>query len=282
MPWPMLTYRGYYTRGKRDRRECVYLVKFGNFFLPRSFSWMEPENIEGLKSYIDALCTRNIGASAPWEDRGVAVDLVHQPAPEDVPMVWVSPERLLAVLRGEDPLQIPANAQVRITSHSTGNGRQLPVELQAEVLANEGPLFDRYVALIRQHVGSDKPLFYIETPPTKLRKGLVPYLGSTGANLPANDGILEHDEPSVTPKPIPTAPPRSIAEEPYATTAHNGYEEIISHVRNVERPYFVRRLVRQQSVFWAGTAWLAAGPWVVYHEDKTIADALALVGEEVA
>ena len=137
-------HRGYRGVPAKKHVRMVYLTRYANFYLPRSFSWNDPANRKGVREYIDALITRDIDTAQRFEANGMVSEQVFEDPPPNVPIVAINPDRLRTILRGEDPLEVPADAQLVWCGRTTGTkarkkhaGRYVPLAIMAELLSGE-------------------------------------------------------------------------------------------------------------------------------------------------
>src|SRR6056297_146291 len=106
-----------------------YNYKAINYHMPRKFVWTG-ESEDELKDYIAALYDRRALQIKAFEDAGLVADQAYEEPPEEVPMVKVSGEMLLAVALGEMPLEMPITGQLLYKPTRDGMAWQrIPVEI---------------------------------------------------------------------------------------------------------------------------------------------------------
>jgi hypothetical protein len=175
------------------------------------------------------------------------------------------------MLRGEEVLEIPVDARIRFkpnNNHYTVN------DVDAAIFGKE--LTEEYIKALRRMVGEGRPVMAVTTPEEKalLEKygfRLVDSKMHTGANLDIARDEYNLPEPGVE---VPDSP-APVAETSVSSIQHPSHTETVSLITgNNQRPYFVRRLLRQQHLLWSGTSYQADGPWTEYHRDQSRLTAL--------
>lgn len=101
-------------QGGVERMTCTYGLKYVNLFLPRSFTWLLPHDTGALRQYIDALVFKDVDTAAAAEAKGHAVDMVYAEPDTNVPIIQLVPERIISILRGEEPFEVAENAQIQV------------------------------------------------------------------------------------------------------------------------------------------------------------------------
>jgi len=265
-------HRGFMCFLKQRERQirCIYKVNGCNLWIPRDFMWQNSSKVD-CNHYMDLLCQKRIADAKAIEDQGLVKDAVYDTAvSEDRPFVNIHPARLLAMLRGEEVLEIPVDARIRFkpnNNHYTVN------DIDAAIFSKE--LTEEYVRCLRRMVGEGRPVIATTMPDEKklLEKygfRLIDAKMHSGANLDiARD---EYGETAVVQTPGAPAP---IDETPVSIEQLDTHTETVTLITgNGQRPYFVRRLLRHQHVLWSGTSYQPDGPWTEYHRDPARLTAL--------
>lgn len=259
----ILGHRGYRMIQKNGAYICSYLFKHSNYFMPRRFLWGQIERVPELYEYIDALGGQRIRDIKELEDIGDVKDIEYEDVPTDVPIISITPQRLMAILRGEDTLSVPATAKLRFCDTT---GHHYPAEFFAELAGDKS--MELYIEKINQLVEEGRPILYFN--------GAVPRFNNERFKVVNSSIQLELAEKTLEDT-------RGYAERSTATeesvineTDHGSYVELISLLNaREEKPYYTRRLLdKDRNVVWSGTSYHMQGPWRVYAEDKTRLEAL--------
>ena len=270
------THRGYICHLKQRNRQirCIYLIKQCNLWMPREFIW-ENTSRGDCNHYIDLLAQKRLIEAQVFEKQKLAVDHVYERgSADDRPFVNINAQRLIAMLRGEEILEVPVDARIRFVPPK---GRYTANDVDAEILGKE--LTEEYFKAIQRSVGEGKPIVCVSMPD---EKETVEKFGfrlnddylHTGFNLAIARGTPSHDEN----EPAPEAPPVPVSETPVSDVNHGTYTETVSLITGNEQvPYFVRRLIRDQYLLWCGTSYDAKGPWAEYSRDQSRLTALGIV-----
>ena len=270
-------YRGYMCFMKQRERQirCIYKIPQCNLWMPREFFWQNSSKNDCCH-YIDLLARKRIADAKTIEESGMAKELVYDnstPNPEDRPFVNIHPVRLLAMLRGEEVLEVPIDARIRFKP-AGGKGSYTSNDVDAAIFGDE--LTEEYLRTIRRFVGEGRPIIASAMPSEKVlleKYGfrLIDEKMHSGANLDIARDELNIPATGVE-MPVSPAP---VAETPVSSIAHPSHTETVSLITgNNQRPYFVRRLLRQQHLLWSGTSYQADGPWTEYHRDQSRLTAL--------
>lgn len=239
----------------------VYLMKNCNFFLPRTFIWADPTNHKGVKDYIDTLISRDFFEAKKFEEAGMVSDAVFHDPPEDVRVIRISADRLRTVLRGEDPLEVPADSQLVWSDPSCG---YIPQHIMAEIVSEEMEHIQRQY--IEDKIAQGRPVMYKNTPVRHIPKLQdEPEKNHFGINMTG-----EEESPSAELPPAPTS------EQPISTQKYERHTDIITLVVGGHRAYFVRRLVSGANQLWCGTAYSPDGRWTEYYRDQARLTALGV------
>ena len=268
-------HRGYMCFLKQRQRQCrcIYKVNGCNLWMPREFIWQNSSKVD-CNHYIDLLAQKRIADAKAIEDKGLVADATYDTSvsPER-PFVNVHPGRLLAMLRGEEVLEIPVDARIRFkpnNNHYTVN------DVDAAIFGEE--LTEEYLRFLRKVIGEGRPVIAVSTPSEKtlLEKygfRLVDSKMHSGANLDIareESGVdVSHDDMQAAPAPV--------NETSVTSTDHGTHTETVSLITgNSQQPYFVRRLLRGQHLLWSGTSYDASGPWTEYHRDNSRLTAIGI------
>ena len=249
---------------------CTFQLKDANHWLPRTFVWNDRDR-DALMSYIDALTEKNKTVAAMWETKGVPTEHVYVAAPECI--IRLDPAKLMAVLRGEYALEVPAYGRIMLTSE----GQQLvymPQAVEASLLAADGPLAELYLKRIRQMVGAGEPVVCMT------RKEFdSPSVKAIGLTLWNPKGNLTGD--IKPPKRIPFFTQDLTEQAPEsAPVQRNEAEEIeinrVEHSTHLEinytkGDYFVRRLFLDEMEFYVASSY-DGQQWDVFSVDQAIYD----------
>lgn len=242
--------------------------------MPREFFWQNTSRADCLH-YIDLLAQKRIADAKAIEDSGLVSDATYETetAGPDRNFVTVNPERLLAMLRGEEVLEVPIDSRIRF---HPGKKRYTSNDLDAAIF--DDAVTDAYYTRIRKMVGEGRPIFVVSMPDEKhtLEKyghRLVDAKMHSGMNLDVACEEAGVGEDTIQ---IPVAP-APVAEVVVASIQHGTHMETVTLITgNNQTPYFVRRLLRDQLLLWSGTAFKAEGPWTEYHKDTARLTALGI------
>lgn len=267
-------YRGYalYLRWKDQRIRCVYNMKHCNIWLPREFFW-ESTSVEDCGQYIDLLCLKKLIEAKKFEDAKLATEHVYtSESLEKSNYVNISPVRLMALLRGEEILEIPITSRIRFVA---SNKRYTVNDIDAEIFGKE--MTEAYFNALSHAVQNGKPIAVVSNLSEKItaRKygmNLVDHRSTSGCNLALNAELVPEGETLQdvsSPSPVEETIVSSIEE-----TTHTETVSLITGQGT--RPYFVRRLMRGQHLLWCGTSYTATGPWTEYQRDNSRLTALKI------
>jgi hypothetical protein len=260
---------------QRERRiRCCYKLARCNLWIPREFYW-ENTSRSDCNHYIDMLCAKKLIDAKVFEEQKLAVDHTYERGSgEDRPFVTINAQRLIAMLRGEEILEVPVDARIRFVPPK---GRYTSNDVDAEILGKE--LTEEYFRAVQRSVGEGRPIICINMPD---EKETVEKFGfrlndeymHTGCNLAIARGTPSRDEN----EPVPEAPPVPVSETSVSEVNHGTYTETVSLITGNEQvPYFVKRLIRDQHLLWCGTSYEAKGPWAEYTRDQSRLTALGIV-----
>jgi hypothetical protein len=260
---------------QRDRRiRCRYTLKLCNLWIPREFYW-ENTSRSDCNHYIDLLAQKKLLDAQVFEKQKLATEHVYERGPEaERPFVNVNAQRLIAVLRGEELLEVPVDARLRFIPKK---GRYTSNDIDAEMLGDE--LTEEYFKAIRRMVGEGVPVFCAQMPSEKdmLEKygyRLTDDVMHSGFNLAIARGTPCRDNSDERPV---SAPPVPVSETDVSSIHHKTHTETVSLITgNAQVPYFVRRLIRDQHLLWCGTSYDASGPWSEYQRDQSRLTALGI------
>ncbi len=261
-------YRGYKLRKNkaRDNFTCTYLFKHSNYHMPRSFVWGPSIHFNELQQFIDVLTQRQILEVKKFEEMGLATALEYEQPPEDVPIINISAQRLLAILRGEDTLSVPATAKIRFMESS---GQHYPLEVFAE-LAGESTL-GPYIETVLERIAEGRPVFCFGKVPSFVDPKRIQVVPSDVQLHQAEQMTARTDEYL---EPV-EAPPEEIIVKEAELPSHN--ETVSLLTRAGEAPYYTRRLLTKKGdLLWCGTSYHIQGPWTEYNRDKTRLEALGV------
>lgn len=263
-----------YLKQRVRQIRCMYLISRCNLWMPREFIWQNTSKVD-CNSYIDLLARKQLADAKVIENNGLVADqIMDHSAEPDRPFVTVTPARLLAMLRGEEVLEVPMDARIRFKptqAHYTLN------DLDAAIFGKE--LTEEYVRTLRRMVGEGRPIIAISTPEEKkiLEKygyRLVDSKMHSGANLDIareDMGLANDNTGEVFQAPAP------VNETSVSVVEHGTHTETVSLITgNNQTPYFVRRLLREQYLLWSGTSYEANGPWTEYTRDTSRLTALGI------
>ena len=262
---------------QRDRRiRCLYALKLCNLWIPREFYWENTSRAD-CNHYIDLLAQKKLLEAQVFEKQKLATEHTYERGPEgDRPFVNINAQRLVAMLRGEEVLEVPIDARLRFVPKMR---RYTSNDVDAEMLGDE--LTEEYVRSLRRMVGEGVPIFCTQLPEEKelLSKygfRLTDDIMHSGFNLAAARGTSVRGDGEL-PSP-PTQQPVPVSETDVSKVVHKAYIETVSLITgNDQVPYFVRRLIRDQYLLWCGTSYEASGPWSEYHRDPSRLTALGIV-----
>lgn len=259
-------HRGYICFMKQRERQirCQYRISRCNLWMPREFLWQNTSRGDCCH-YIDLLARKEIAAARAIQEQGLVADIVFETeTADDRPFVTIHPTRLLAMLRGEEVLEVPLDARIRFIPDS-GKGHYTANDVDAAIFSKE--ITEEYLRALRRLIGEGRPVMVlpmIEEQATLEKYGfrLTDAKLHSGFNLDIAREVngQQANETSGAPAPVD--------ETSVTTVEHGTHTETVSLITgNEQRPYFVRRLLRQQHLLWSGTSYHADGPWTEYHRD---------------
>lgn len=259
-------HRGYQCLLKqRERRiRCIYQIKRCNLWMPREFYWENTSKAD-CNHYIDLLARKQLADAQTFDEKKIATEHIYERGDSTTrPFVNVNAQRLIALLRGEEVLEVPIDARIRVVPP---RGRYSANDVDAEIFSKE--LTDEYFRRLKQLVGEGRPIVCVTTPNendliAKYGMRLVDAKMHSGMNLDVATEGLSADDVTVAAAPSP-------AEETLiASKEHRTHTETITLITGSDkRPYFVRRLIRGPHLLWCGTSYSAEGPWTEYHRDQS-------------
>jgi hypothetical protein len=271
-------HRGFicYLKQRERRIRCQYKLVNCNLWIPREFFWENTSKADCCH-YIDLLAAKRLNEAREFDDRKLATEHVYERGDgADRPFVNVSAQRLVAMLRGEEILEVPLDARIRFV---LPNGKYTANDIDAAILGPE--LMEEYIKGLRRLVGEGVPIMVAQMPKEKelLEKygaRLTDDVMHSGFNLAiARGGMPQHEVPAGE---VPPAAPAPVQETEVRKTEHGTHTETVSLITgNDQVPYFVRRLIRDQHLLWCGTSYDAAGPWSEYQRDESRLTALGIV-----
>lgn len=267
-------HRGYMCFLKQRLRQirCIYKVNGCNLWMPREFIWQNSSKVD-CNHYIDLLARKQIADAKAIQDQGLVAEVLFDTSvPDERPFVNIHPGRLLAMLRGEEVLEIPVDARIRFKpnhNHYTVN------DVDAAIFDKE--LTEEYLRFLRRTMGDGRPIMVLagqdeEAMLEKYGFRLVDSKMHSGANLDIAREAMGMDESvEMTPAPAP------VNETSVSSVDHGNHTETVSLITgNDQTPYFVRRLLREQYLLWCGTSYNADGPWTEYSRDASRLTALGI------
>lgn len=242
--------------------------------MPREFIWQNTAAAD-CRHYIDLLCQKRLHDAKVLEDRLLVSDITYDPGIADQstrPYVTVNPTRLVALLRGEEILEIPLDARIRFkpdARHYVSN------DVDAAIFHPD--ITEAYLQNIRRMIGEGIPIYAIGMPDEKelLEKygfRLIDTKMHSGSNL---DIAREAYGPTETI--TSQAAPAPVSETEVSTSEQETHTETVSLITgNGSTPYFVKRLLRDQHLLWSGTSYHPSGPWTSYFADTSRLTALGI------
>jgi hypothetical protein len=272
-------HRGYMCFLKQRNRQirCIYQIKQCNLWMPREFLW-ENTSRGDCNHYIDLLAQKRLIEAKVFEEQKLAIEHIYERGTgEDRPFVNINAQRLIAMLRGEELLEVPIDARIRFVPPK---GRYTANDIDAEILGDV--LTEEYIRSIRRMVGDGVPILCAQMPEEKdlLEKygvRLTDAVMHSGFNLAMARGTDYRGEQGEEAA-QQAAPPAPVSETEVSNTSHTTHTETVSLITGNEQvPYFVKRLIRDQHLLWCGTSYDASGPWSEYHRDQSRLAALGIV-----
>jgi len=272
----MTLHRGYRIHNaskKATYNRVVYLLKHANFHCPIRFLWHDAGNMVELHKYIDSLVFRDTLTSSKYEEKGIATDHEYRDYNGEAPLITLSPHRLIAILRGEDVLEVPADATIRLHSSSEkGVSRFLPNEFMAALADSGLDAFQDWATMLRVQEG--RPV-RVEggmenLPRTRKDKNQWFHLtshddyGHSGAMLEAAEHLMPSGGDAVA-RP-PEAPKERLIR---AKKTDTGVDTISVIEQEGSPPYFCRRIISVQgTTLYSATSWSIIGPWTSHLHDR--------------
>jgi len=198
------------------------------------------------------------------ERSGIVQDIVRVEEPVDVPVITISPLRLIALLRGEDTLQVPIDSKI-VLAENLPHAR----EVWAELLNSE--LIPDYLRLLREHLGEGLPIVC-------LREKDIPELTWGEFKNPTSDFRIKlFDKNKLAGIKRNHDATNAVDQETVISARdHGAYMEVISAVIGNQGSYFVRRIMQRNQVIYEATAFAKEGPWKVYKKEDHIMEALGI------
>jgi hypothetical protein len=271
-------HRGFmcYLKQRERKIRCIYQIRTCNLWVPREFIW-ENTSKSDCNHYIDLLAQKKLIDAQAFERQKLATEHVYERGTgEDKKFVNINAQRLIAMLRGEEVLEVPIDARIRFVPPK---GRYTANEIDAEMLSKE--LTEEYIKSVRRMVGDGVPIICVQMPDEKKLMdtyGLRPSddVLHSGFNLAIARGGGSLESSSDEEPQAPAPPP--VQETEVRNSEHVTHTETVSLITgNDQVPYFVRRLIRDQHLLWCGTSYDAAGPWSEYQRDEARLTALGIV-----
>lgn len=259
-------HRGYKC-GVRQKKVigCRFAIEGCNLWMPREFLW-DNGNVAECKHYIDLIAAKRMIEARAIEDKGLVKELVYDTSEQSRKrLITINPIRLLAMLRGEEFLEIPLDTRIRVA-----DDRLAVRDIDAAILSEE--MTAEYIRQLKNICGTQpiiaatitelkglKNKYSIEVPPERQHSAFN--LALTDASETRND----------------EAPPEPMDQIPISGTDHGSYTETVSLITvRGKPPYFVRRLIRDRYMLWSGTSFHANGPWTRYYTDPSRLAALGI------
>ena len=304
----MLLYKGFRLHKaptKGGPHKVRYMLKVGNYHLPRKFEWTDINNVFAFKKYIDALVFRDVLESKKYEDEEYAINHEYETYEGKAPLVTICPMRLAQIIFAEDPLELPADTIVRLRSAKSDekSTRFVPYEFMAE-LANEGITPDMLHAVIERAAAgfpvtakpftrnSDIPGTESKDIGTKKNAKEFPRehpCNNTGGNLtwasemdgqryekPARKTLIRAIHQGGPPEPEPE---RFLETKMISQHAY----KVFSIAKHENTPYFIRRIMHVKGfVMLTQTSWHMEGPWHTVHKDSVELASEGLTEEDAA
>ena len=266
-------HRGFmcYLKQRERRVRCQYKLTGCNLWIPREFFWENTSKADCCH-YIDLLAAKRLNEAREYDERKLATEHIYDKGSSgDRPFVNVSAQRLIAMLRGEEILEVPIDARIRFAQ---ANGRYTSNDIDAAILGPE--LLEEYLKSIRRMVGDGVPILCVQMPE---EKELMEKYGARLTDSVMHSGFNLAIARGETPQGEPVAPaPPPVQETEVRSAEHGTHTETVSLITgNDQVPYFVRRLIRDQHLLWCGTSYDASGPWSEYHRDASRLVALGIV-----
>lgn len=239
--------------------------------MPRDFSWQNTSRLD-CSHYIDLLAKKCIADAKALEDKGFVTDIIYETEAlgENRPHVTIMPERLMAMLRGEEVLEVPVDAVIRFGNSSKKFNLNY---VEAALFSKE--VTEAYFQRLRKMVGEGQPIVAIATLD---EKSLLEKYGMRLMDAKTHSGVnldIAREEMGLSETSIQHAAPAPVAEVVVSSIQHDTHTETVTLITaNNQTPYFVRRLLRDQVLLWSGTSYTAEGPWTEYHRDAARLHAL--------
>lgn len=262
MRGPNWSHKLYWCQKNKGTVVCTLSLKGVNFWMPRKFVWTDKDDLTSLHQYIDALHSKNKAISSVYEDRGMAVEHEYEPVP-DVEMIRIDPVKLMAILRGEYVLDIPYSAKVVLADPTNKINKYMPLDVAAPLIAADGPVADLYLNKLRELVGQGLPILCMSEEELKGKPAR-----EAGVELWNPNHSIESAIPVVeTHEREEQSPTQAGKETEVSTTDHGTYIETITSRSN----YFIRRLLLDGKVFYAGSSY-DGKQWAVSYIEQAIYD----------
>jgi len=272
-------HRGFncYLKQRERRIRCQYRLVNCNLWIPREFFWENTSKADCCH-YIDLLAAKRLNEAREFDDRKLATEHTYERGDgADRPFVTVSAQRLIAMMRGEEVLEVPLDARIRF---ALPNGKYTANDIDAAILGPE--LMEEYIKSIRRLVGEGVPIMVAQMPEEKelmdkYGARLTDTVMHSGFNLAiARGGFPQHEVPAPDVA-AAAAAPAPVQETEVRKAEYGTHTETVSLITcSNQVPYFVKRLIRDQHLLWCGTSYDASGPWSEYHRDSSRLTALGI------
>jgi len=243
----------------------IWPLKHTNPDIPRQFTWAKMGKNE-MHEYLDALVEKRTLDAQKYVDAGFIADVEWQDMSQPAPIVTISTKRLIDLIMGTDPLEIPADGVIKFKLNGE-NGRFFANEILAELVAKE--YFPE--SLTEWPDGKKKKVSKSahqgKTTNVNNELGLYNYKQEYVREIPVMDDYPERDDYQNNQQ----------NETTISVDDKGHYRELITMIEYNHAPVFIRRVYRGDDLIWEGTSVESPiGPWTIYYKNELRCKALGV------
>jgi hypothetical protein len=276
------TYRGFwYIQGHGGYR-CEHVVWWMFLGVPKRFKWMG--TVDTMRIYIDAWYVGDRKTTARYEQEGKVVDIEmpDDTDPQIAKRIRVSAPRLVAALALQDEFDVPLWGT---TAFITNGNYLVPCAFVNQLIALDPVKFGHLNPNDKWERATTTHLAKMGLKPGQVTSGMYrsmkpapaqrPTSASSEAVAAAAAPAADYDDDQAeVAEEQPQSPPR---ERTISRRDRIDYIEWLTEIEyEGQRPYFCRRLYRDQRAMYEATSFNMNGPWTVYLRDNNALLALGI------